>query len=40
MTEYIDELRAMWDDALSKAVWNRANKNAAENGDGDTVFYS
>ena len=34
MTEYIDELRAMWDDALSEAVRNRANKNAAENGDG------
>lgn len=24
----------MWDDALSEAVWNRANKNAAETGDG------
>lgn len=34
MTEYIDELRAMWDDALAEAVRNRANKNAAENGDG------
>lgn len=34
MTEYMDELRAMWDDALSEAVRNRANKNAAENGDG------
>lgn len=34
MTEYMDELRAMWDDALSDAVRNRANKNAAENGDG------
>jgi hypothetical protein len=33
MTEYMDELRAMWDDALSEAVRNRANKNAAENGD-------
>lgn len=33
MTEYMDELRAMWDDALSDAVQNRANKNAAENGD-------
>lgn len=32
MTEYMDELRAMWDDALSEAVRNRANKNAAENG--------
>lgn len=38
MTEYIDELRAMWDSALSEAVRNRANKNAAENGDGDTVW--
>lgn len=34
MTEYIDELRAMWDDALAEAVRNRANKNAAENSDG------
>ena len=34
MSEYIDELRAMWDDALAEAVRNRANKNAAENGDG------
>ena len=34
MTEYIDELRAMWDSALSEAVRNRANKNVAENGDG------
>lgn len=34
MTDYMDELRAMWDDALSDAVRNRANKNAAENGDG------
>jgi hypothetical protein len=34
MTEYMDELRAMWDDALSEAVRNRANKNAAENSDG------
>lgn len=33
MTDYMDELRAMWDDALSEAVRNRANKNAAENGD-------
>lgn len=33
MTDYMDELRAMWDDALSDAVRNRANKNAAENGD-------
>lgn len=32
MTDYMDELRAMWDDALSEAVRNRANKNAAENG--------
>lgn len=32
MTEYIDELRAMWDSALAEAVRNRANKNAAENG--------
>lgn len=30
----MDELRAMWDSALSEAVRNRANKNAAENGDG------
>lgn len=28
----------MWDDALAEAVRNRANKNAAENGDGDTVW--
>jgi hypothetical protein len=34
MTEYMDELRAMWDDALAEAVRNRANKNAAETGDG------
>lgn len=34
MTEYMDELRAMWDDALAEAVRNRANKNAAENSDG------
>lgn len=34
MTDYMDELRAMWDDALADAVRNRANKNAAENGDG------
>lgn len=34
MTDYMDELRAMWDGALSDAVRNRANKNAAENGDG------
>lgn len=34
MADYMDELRAMWDDALSDAVRNRANKNAAENGDG------
>lgn len=34
MTDYMDELRAMWDDALSEAVRNRANKNAAENSDG------
>lgn len=33
MTDYMDELRAMWDDALAEAVRNRANKNAAENGD-------
>lgn len=32
MTDYMDELRAMWDDALADAVRNRANKNAAENG--------
>lgn len=32
MTEYMDELRAMWDSALAEAVRNRANKNAAENG--------
>nr|DAR52810.1 MAG TPA: PolyVal ADP-Ribosyltransferase [Caudoviricetes sp.] len=34
MTDYMDELRAMWDDALAEAVRNRANKNAAEIGDG------
>lgn len=34
MTDYMDELRAMWDGALAEAVRNRANKNAAENGDG------
>lgn len=34
MTDYMDELRAMWDNALSEAVRNRANKNAAETGDG------
>lgn len=34
MTDYMDELRAMWDDALADAVRNRANKNAAENGGG------
>lgn len=34
MTDYMDELRAMWDDALAEAVRNRANKNAAETGDG------
>lgn len=34
MTEYMDELRAMWDSALSEAVRNRANKNTAETGDG------
>lgn len=34
MTDYMDELRAMWDDALTEAVRNRANKNAAEIGDG------
>lgn len=39
MTDYMDELRAMWDDALSEAVRNRANKNAAENGDG-AIRYS
>ena len=39
MTEYMDELRAMWDDALAEAVRNRANKNAAENGDG-AIRYS
>lgn len=33
MTDYMDELRAMWDSALAEAVRNRANKNAAENGD-------
>lgn len=33
MTDYMDELRAMWDSALADAVRNRANKNAAENGD-------
>ena len=34
MADYMDELRAMWDSALSDAVRNRANKNVAENGDG------
>ena len=34
MTDYMDELRAMWGDALAEAVRNRANKNAAETGDG------
>lgn len=34
MADYMDELRAMWDSALSEAVRNRANKNAAETGDG------
>lgn len=38
MTEYIDELRAMWDSALAEAVRIRANKNAAENGDGKTAY--
>lgn len=38
MTEYMDELRAMWDDALSEAVRNRANKNAAETGDRKTAY--
>lgn len=39
MTEYMDELRAMWDDALAEAVLrNRANKNAAETGDGKTAY--
>lgn len=38
MTEYMDELRAMWDYALSEAVRNRANKNAAETGDGKTAY--
>lgn len=38
MTDYMDELRAMWDDALSDAVRNRANKNAAENGDRKTAY--
>lgn len=38
MAEYMDELRAMWDDALSEAVRNRANKNAAENSDGKTAY--
>lgn len=38
MSEYIDELRAMWDDALAEAVRNRANKNAAENGDRKTAY--
>lgn len=38
MTDYMDELRAMWDDALADAVRNRANKNAAENGDGKTAY--
>ena len=28
----------MWDDALAEAVRNRANKNAAENGDGKTAY--
>lgn len=32
MTDYMDELRAMWDSALAEAVRNRANENAAENG--------
>lgn len=32
MTDYMDELRAMWDDALAEAVRNRANKNAVEIG--------
>lgn len=39
MTDYMDELRAMWDDALADAVRNRANKNAAENG-GGAIRYS
>lgn len=39
MADYMDELRAMWDDALSDAVRNRANKNAAENGDGARHSY-
>lgn len=38
MTDYMDELRAMWDSALADAVRNRANKNAAENGDGKTAY--
>lgn len=39
MTEYMDELRAMWDDALAEAVLrNRANKNAAETGDRKTAY--
>lgn len=38
MTDYMDELRAMWDDALADAVRNRANKNAAENSDGKTAY--
>lgn len=38
MTEYMDELRAMWDDALAEAVRNRANKNAAETGDVKTAY--
>lgn len=38
MTDYMDELRAMWDDALADAVRNRANKNAAENGDRKTAY--
>ena len=38
MTDYMDELRAMWDDALSDAVRNRANKTAAENGDRKTAY--
>lgn len=33
MTDYMDELRAMWDSTLADAVRNRANKNAAEIGD-------
>lgn len=38
MTDYMDELRAMWDSALAEAVRNRANKNAAENGDRKTAY--